>query len=289
MIKRLCLIGVGLIGGSLALALRKQGYVREVVGVDPHRANLKTALDLGIVDRCYADPAEGVIGADHVVIATPVGAIPAIFSALKPVWQDDVVYTDTGSTKSDVVEAAIQVFGEVPPNFVPGHPIAGAERSGADAARAELYEHKRVILSPLPHSRPSSVDQVELLWQKAGARVSRMDYRHHDEVFAATSHLPHVLAFVLTEMLGRKDEQAEIFQYAAGGFRDFTRIASSDPRMWLDICLANRQELVPLIGQYQEALGQAAGLIARGEAEELLSLFTDARAARQRFLDQLEK
>jgi len=133
------------------------------------------------------------------------------------------------------------------------------------------------------------VDQVELLWQKAGARVSLMDYRHHDEVFAATSHLPHVLAFVLTEMLGRKDEQAEIFQYAAGGFRDFTRIASSDPRMWLDICLANRQELVSLIGQYQEALGKAAGLIARGEAEKLLSLFTDARAARQRFLDQLEK
>jgi len=289
MINRLCLIGVGLIGGSLALALRKQGYVGEVVGVDSHRANLETALDLGIVDRWCTDPAEGVKGADHVVIATPVGSIPAIFSALKPVWQDDVVYTDTGSTKSDVVEAAIQVFGEVPPNFVPGHPIAGAESSGAGAANAELYEHKRVILSPLPHSRTSSVDQVETLWHKVGARVSRMDYRHHDEVFAATSHLPHVLAFVLTEMLGRKDEQQEIFQYAAGGFRDFTRIASSDPRMWLDICLANRREIVPLIEQFGEALSQAAGIIARGEADKLLALFTDARAARQRFLDQLEK
>jgi prephenate dehydrogenase len=133
------------------------------------------------------------------------------------------------------------------------------------------------------------VDQVEMLWRSVGGRVSRMGYRHHDEVFAATSHLPHVLAFVLTEMLGRKDEQQEIFQYAAGGFRDFTRIASSDPRMWLDICLANRREIVPLIEEYSEALGKTAEIIARGEADKLLALFTEAQAARQRFLDQLEK
>jgi prephenate dehydrogenase len=289
MIERLCLIGVGLIGGSLALALRQKGLVREVVGVDPHRANLETARQLGIIDRFYADPVDAVKGADWVVMATPVGAIPAIFSSLKPGWRNDVVYTDTGSTKADVVDAARWVFGEVPGNFVPGHPIAGAESSGASAANGALFEHKRVILSPLAETRPDMVEQVEMLWRSVGGRVSRMDYRHHDEVFAATSHLPHVLAFVLTEMLGRKDEQQEIFQYAAGGFRDFTRIASSDPRMWLDICLANRQEIVPLIEEYREALGQTAEIIARGDADKLLALFTEARAARQRFLDQLEK
>ena len=289
MIERLCLIGVGLIGGSLALALRQKGLVREVIGVDPHRANLETARELEIIDRFYLDPVTGVEGADWVVIATPVGAIPAIFSALKPFWQKDTVYTDTGSTKADVVEAAREIFGEVPDNFVPGHPIAGAESSGASAANAALFEHKRVILSPLAETRPDMVDQVEMLWRSVGGRVSRMDYRHHDEVFAATSHMPHVLAFVLTQMLGRKDEQQEIFQYAAGGFRDFTRIASSDPRMWLDICLANRGEIVPLIEEYREVLGQTAELIAHGEADKLLALFTGARAARQRFLDQLEK
>ena len=289
MIERLCLIGVGLIGGSLGLALRQKGLVQEVVGVDPNRANLEAARQLGIIDRFYADPVDAVKGADWVVMATPVGAITAIFSSLKPVWRNDVVYTDTGSTKADVVEAARRVFGEVPGNFVPGHPIAGAESSGASAANATLFEHKRVIISPLAETRPDMVDQVEMLWRSVGGRVSLMDYRHHDEVFAATSHLPHVLAFVLTEMLGRKDEQQEIFQYAAGGFRDFTRIASSDPRMWLDICLANRQEIVPLIEEYREALGQTAEIIARGEADKLLALFTEARAARQRFLDQLEK
>jgi prephenate dehydrogenase len=289
MIQRLCLIGVGLIGGSLSLALQQKGQVGEVVGVDPNRANLETAQQLGIIDRFYSDPVAGVEGADWVVIATPVGAIPAIFSTLKFVWRDDAVYTDTGSTKADVVEAARRVFGDVPGNFVPGHPIAGAESSGASAANAALFEHKRVILSPLAKTRPDKADQVEMLWQTVGGRVSRMDYRHHDEVFAATSHLPHVLAFVLTEMLGRKDEQQEIFQYAAGGFRDFTRIASSDPRMWLDICLANRREIVPLIEEYREALGQTAEIIAHGEADKLLALFTGARAARQRFLDQLEK
>ncbi len=289
MIKRLCLIGVGLIGGSLALSLRQKGRVEEVVGVDPDLANLQTAQQLGIIDRGHTSIQAGVENADWVVIATPVGVMPGIFSVLKPLWRDEVVYTDTGSTKSDVVEAVKQIFGEVPGNFVPGHPIAGAECSGARAANAELFVNRRVILSPLRSTHPEFLDRVEMLWKSTGAKVSLMDHQHHDEVLAATSHLPHVLAFVLTEMLGRKDEQQEIFQFAAGGFRDFTRIASSDPRMWLDICLANRREILPLIEQYREALGETAEIIANGEAGKLLALFTEAQAARQRFLDQLEK
>jgi len=171
---------------------------------------------------------------------------------------------------------------------VPGHPITGAERSGAMAAEAGLFENRRVILTPVAATGPEPLERVSAMWRSVGAAVTCMDPGHHDQVLAATSHLPHVLAFVLTEMLGRKDEQQEIFQYAAGGFRDFTRIASSDPRMWRDICLANTREIVPLIEQYREALRMAARLMRQGDAEDLLQLFSAARSARQRFLDQLE-
>jgi prephenate dehydrogenase len=172
---------------------------------------------------------------------------------------------------------------------VPGHPIAGAERSGVGAASAELYRGKRVILTPMEGVTDSAaVEQVARFWEALGARVSCMDPAHHDEVLAATSHLPHVLAYALTHMLGRQDEQQEIFRYAAGGFRDFTRIASSDPRMWRDICVANRAQIVPLLERYRDELDRLSQLMAQGEAADLFDYFTEARGARQRFLDQLE-
>jgi prephenate dehydrogenase len=289
MIKRLCIIGVGLIGGSIARGALAHGLVRTVVGVDPDGGNLDKALQAGVIDIASRDVAEGAMGADLVMIATPVGAIEGILRELQATWSEQAIYTDTGSTKGNVIAAAERVFGAVPSNFVPGHPIAGAERSGVAASTVDLYAGKRVILTPLASTDTEAAARVEALWSALGAKVSLMEPRHHDEVLAATSHLPHVLAFVLTEMLGRKDEQQEIFQYAAGGFRDFTRIASSDPRMWLDICLANGREIVPLIEQYREALGKAAELISEGRAEELHALFANARGARQRFLDQLEK
>ena len=288
MIERLCLIGVGLMGGSLALALRQRGLVREVVGIDVDPANLAAARERNIIDAGFSDLREGVEGADWVVIAAPVGATPGILANLRSVWREDVIYTDTGSTKADVIGGLERILGHVPGNFVPGHPITGAERSGAGAAEPNLFASRRVIVTPVAATSPDILVQVEAMWRGVGASVTRMDPAHHDEVLAATSHLPHVLAFVLTEMLGRKDEQQEIFQYAAGGFRDFTRIASSDPRMWRDICLANAREIVPLIEQYREALGTTAERMRLGDAEGLLQLFSAARSARQRFLDQLE-
>jgi prephenate dehydrogenase len=289
MIERLCIIGVGLIGGSVACAARAKGLCHEIVGVDADADNLRSASEWGVIDAGFSDVAKGAANADMVMIATPVGSFDVIFSALKAIWPTEAVVTDAGSTKCSVIESAKRVFGKVPDNFVPGHPIAGAERSGVEASTVDLFQGKRVILTPLETTSPLAVKRVESLWRSMGAKVSQMEPAHHDEVLAATSHLPHVLAFALTNMLGKKDEQQEIFQFAAGGFRDFTRIASSDPKMWLDICLANRREIVPLIHQFREELSVVAGLISRGAADELYALFADARSARQRFLDQLEK
>jgi prephenate dehydrogenase len=286
MIRRLCVIGVGLIGGSVAR--RARGFCAEIVGVDADPDNLSRAETLGVIDRGCAGLEQGVDAADFVLIATPVGAIEALLRELRPVWRPDCVYTDAGSTKGNVVEAARRVFGKTPPNFIPGHPIAGAERSGVEAADAGLFEGKRVILTPLPDSAPEALARVEAFWRHLGARLERMEVGHHDEVLAATSHLPHVLAFTLARMLGRKDDEAEIFRYAAGGFRDFTRIASSDPKMWLDICRANREPLLALLDDFEAALREVAGLIRDGDAERLYACFSEARAARERFLQSTE-
>ncbi|MEW6039019.1 MAG: prephenate dehydrogenase/arogenate dehydrogenase family protein [Pseudomonadota bacterium] len=282
MIRRLCVIGVGLIGGSAAR--RARGFCGEIVGVDADPDNLSRAETLGVIDRGCASLEEGVETADLVLIAAPVGAIEPLFRGLQPVWRPDCVYTDAGSTKGNVVEAARRVFGKVPPNLIPGHPIAGAERSGVEAADSGLFEGKRVILTPLPDSSPEALAGVEGFWRHLGAKVERMEVGHHDDVLAATSHLPHVLAFTLARMLGRKDEQAEIFRYAAGGFRDFTRIASSDPRMWLDICRANREPLLELLDEFEAALREVAGLIRDDDAERLYASFSEAKAAREKFL-----
>ncbi|HUL13575.1 MAG TPA: prephenate dehydrogenase/arogenate dehydrogenase family protein [Methylococcaceae bacterium] len=289
MIERLCVIGVGLIGGSIARSARCKRLCREIVGVDADRANLHKALDLGVIDAAFTNATEGAAGADWVVIATPVGAFESVFEALRPVWAERAIYTDAGSTKQSVIEAARTIFGQVPPNFVPAHPVAGAERSGVEAATDDLYQGKRVILTPLPATSYIALKRVEAFWQAVGAKVSDMDPAHHDEVLAATSHLPHVLAYALVHMLGQKNAQQEIFQYAAGGFRDFTRIASSDPKMWLDICLANRTQIVPLIAQLCDELNAVAGMLDKRAANDLLEFFASARNARQQFLDQAEK
>jgi len=292
MIDRLCVIGVGLIGGSVAKAAREQNLCREVVGVDADPSNLAKALELGVIDEAVdaADSdalAAAARQADWVVLATPVGVLPRVLETLKPAWSAKTVYTDVGSTKQGVVRALQQAFDVVPPNFVPGHPIAGAENSGVEAADSALFQNKRVILTPLPETDGEALGRVEAFWTAIGAKVSLMTPAHHDEVFAATSHLPHVLAYALVHMLGEKDEQREIFQYAGAGFRDFTRIASSNPRMWKDICEDNRQHILPLIDELREELERLSVLLkGNSTGGQLLDYFSEARAARQRFLSQ---
>jgi prephenate dehydrogenase len=283
---RICIIGVGLIGGSIARAARLQGLASEIVGFDSCNDNLQEALRLGVVDRIADSLPKAVDQADLVVLATPVGAIETLFEQLRPLWSDKTLYTDAGSTKLNVIAAAQHCLGRMPGNFVPGHPIAGAESSGAGAASDSLFVNKRVILTPHPDNDDDAVKKMTAFWSALGARVSIMDAAHHDAVLAATSHLPHVLAFALVHLLGHKDDQEEIFQYAAGGFRDFTRIASSDPRMWTDICLANQTSIVPLIADLSRELADVAVLMENNKYEELLQFFTQAKHARQRFLDQ---
>ncbi|MBM4201001.1 MAG: prephenate dehydrogenase/arogenate dehydrogenase family protein [Gammaproteobacteria bacterium] len=287
MIERLCVIGVGLIGGSVARAARACGICGEFIGIDRDPENLVRALALGVIDRGSADVALAA-EADFVVIAVPVGAWAAVCADLKAVWSDTAVYTDVGSTKLSVIAGCRAVFGTMPPNFVPGHPIAGAERSGVGAATADLYAGKRVILTPDAETDSGALARASAFWQALGAKVSLMDPAHHDEVLAATSHLPHVLAFTLVHLLGRKDEQGEIFQYAAGGFRDFTRIAASDPDMWLDICLANSEHILSLIGAFGAELAEFANCLEQRDAGRLRHFLSNAREARQRSIERMD-
>jgi prephenate dehydrogenase len=257
-------------------------------GREKNLPNLQLAKQLGVIDQFYTDIAAALEGSDFVMIATPVGSMQTIFKLIKPYWNDRALYSDAGSTKASVVAAVNAVFGYVPNNFVPAHPIAGAERSGVDASDAELFKNRRLIITPLDDTDPQAVDKLSRFWQRIGSSVSVMSVEHHDTVLAATSHLPHLLAFALVGLLGRKDEQREIFRYAAGGFKDFSRIASSDPTMWMDICLANKQEIIPLLQQFKAELNTIEQALAADQGQQLFDTFTYARNARQRFLDTLD-
>ncbi len=286
MTMRLCIIGVGLIGGSLALAARRSGLYGSITGFDTDAENLRQALHLGIIEQAPESIATAVQAADLVVIATPVGAINQILTQLRPVWNQHCVYTDVGSTKQSVIGDAKGVFGEVPENFVGGHPIAGTESSGPNAAYAELFDSKQVILTPLQSTQQSAIKIVRTLWEQAAqAKVTEMQAQHHDHLLAATSHFPHVAAYALVNLLSRQSESEQIFQFAASGFRDFTRIASSDPRMWTDICLANRQQIVELLKSYQNELGELVQLLEDSSAETLHERFSSAKNSRERFLN----
>jgi 3-phosphoshikimate 1-carboxyvinyltransferase len=290
MFERLCIVGVGLIGGSIARAARRYGLSKNIVGYGRQHdiQNLEVAKKLGVIDDYYLQIEQAVQGADCVVIATPVASLESIFALLKPFWSEDTIYTDVGSTKYSAVTAAQQVFGKVPNNFVPTHPIAGAEQSGVEASLCDLFLNRRLIITPLNNTQTDALSKIQNFWELCGSMVSIMDVNRHDSILAATSHLPHILAFALVDMLGHKDEQSEIFKYAAGGFRDFTRIASSDPAMWRDICLANKSEIIPLIQQTKEQLDKMQHLLENEDSEQLLTIFAYANTARQRFLNQFE-
>jgi prephenate dehydrogenase len=290
MFKKLCLIGVGLIGGSIARTARQRDLSKETVayGRDIDLPNLQLAKKLGVIDSYSLKLSEAVADADCIVIATPVGAVESVFALLKPVWNENAIYTDVGSTKANVFALAKKIFGYIPKNLVPAHPIAGAERSGVEAAQDNLFLNKRLIITPDAATHPDALRKTREFWEQMGAQVATMDAGHHDAILAATSHLPHILAFALVDMLGHKDEKSEIFKYAASGFRDFTRIASSDPAMWRDICAANKNEIVPLLQQLKAELDKMEQLLISDNNEELFKTFTYAGKARQRFLELFE-
>jgi len=286
LIKRMALIGVGLIGGSLAKALRDSNAVGEVIGCGRDADNLQRAVDLDVIDHFEMQPAQAVKNADMVVLAVPVGAFASILQQIKPHLMPDCIITDVGSTKRSVVDTVASVFGDIPDGFVPGHPIAGTEKSGVDAAYSGLFHNRRVVLTPLANTRETALDCVSEMWSLTGAKVWRLGVDEHDHLLAVSSHLPHVLAYSLVDTLASMPDHQDIFRFSAGGFRDFTRIASSDPQMWHDICLNNRKELLAAVNSYIQGLQGITQALEKGDGEELLKRFSRAKAARDQHLER---
>jgi prephenate dehydrogenase len=280
MIERLAIIGVGMIGSSLALALKQAGVVGHVVGCGRNQANLEKGIELGVIDSYQLSIADAVEAADTVVVAVPLGAMESVFQKISDGITDEMVITDVGSAKASVVKIAEACFGARAGQFVPGHPIAGAEKSGVEAGLADLYKNRRVILTPVDSTDPVALTRVEQMWLSCGARIDILDVEHHDKVLAATSHLPHMLAYSLVNYLSNLNDHDEIFNYAAGGFRDFTRIASSDPVMWRDVCISNSDALLTFIEGFKNELDQVSNAIRDQDGERLLQLFGKAKSER---------
>lgn len=279
MTTQITIIGVGLIGGSFALALKQAGINAHFIGYGRHEENLRRAVELGIVDRYSTSLAEAVSGSDVVLLATPVGANEQVMSELAGVVNSNCVVTDAGSVKQSVIDTARRHLPELQ-NFVPAHPIAGTEHSGVEAGFATLYQGKRLILTPLPETSPQALATVSELWQHTGAILETMTPARHDDVFAATSHLPHLLAFTLVETLFRMDQKEQVLRYASGGFSDFTRIASSDPVMWRDICLHNRESILECIAGLQLGLADLTRAIEEKDGGRIEEVFRIAKQTR---------
>jgi prephenate dehydrogenase len=284
---RVLVVGLGLIGASLAAALRRARFASVIAGFDSDPAAVDMALELGLIDAGETSLHEALAASSLVVLAVPSLAVEGLLPAVRDHAPPDVVITDVASVKGGVVASAGRVFGGVPQRLVPGHPIAGSERSGTQAADAGLFRDHRVILCPDSGTDAVALAQVQSMWACAGADVVCMDVESHDRVLALTSHLPHALAFTLVDALAREDASEQIFRFAAGGFRDFTRIASSDPVMWRDIAVANREALLGAIDLYAERLAELRSLVEAGDAQGLESLFRRAREARGRNLHWL--
>ncbi|KVV02498.1 MULTISPECIES: bifunctional prephenate dehydrogenase/3-phosphoshikimate 1-carboxyvinyltransferase [unclassified Pseudomonas] len=280
---RLVVVGLGLIGGSFAKGMRESGLCAEVVGVDLDAASRVLAIELGVVDRCETDLALACKGADVIQLAVPILAMEKMLALLAGMDLGPAILTDVGSAKGNVVRAATQAFGGMPARFVPGHPIAGSEQSGVEASNASLFERHKVILTPVAETDAAALAVVDAMWRALGADVEHMQVERHDEVLAATSHLPHLLAFGLVDSLAKRNENLDIFRYAAGGFRDFTRIAGSDPVMWHDIFLANREAVLRTLDTFRTDLDALRDAVDAGDGHQLLGVFTRARVAREHF------
>ena len=278
--RQVSVIGLGLIGGSIAAGIKQQGLASSVCAWDENAANLALGHDLGIIDSIAADIHEATAQADLIILAVPVQSMEQV---LRDIDLKDQVITDVGSVKGIAVEAARRVFGKLPENFIPGHPIAGSEKQGVVAADPNLFRQHKVILTPEEASNPAAIARVEKLWRSLGADVVRMSVSHHDDVLAQTSHLPHLLAYALVDTLSAGGDSLEVFEYAAGGFRDFSRIAASDPTMWSDIFQANKEPLVQVLDQYLLKLETLKQLIESGDAEQIKDLLGRAKVARDHF------
>lgn len=279
-LNKVTVIGVGLIGGSFAKGIKQLGLAKEVFAFGNNQANLEKAVELNVVDAYSTDICEAMQGCDLVLLAVPLGAMQPVLEKIKPYVSNQTIITDAGSAKQSVIDAVQTVFGVLPPNFVPGHPIAGKEQSGVLAADEKLYIDHRVIITPTATSSDAAVTTVKGLWQALGANVEVMSASFHDEVFAATSHLPHLLAFALVEMLHEHPELGNVFKYTAGGFRDFSRIASSDPTMWRDISVFNSGAIAKWLIEYRDYLDQMIPLVQNRDSAALYDLFATAKAAR---------
>ena len=278
---KVVIFGAGLIGGSFALGLKAARAVEEVVGFGRTPATLREAQSLEVIDRAGINPAHEISDADLVLVATPVAQMPQIFERIVPYLGPNTIVTDGGSTKGDVVAAARAAFGERIGQFVPAHPIAGAENSGPAAARYDLYQGKKVVVTPLPENSDEALDRVKRAWSRCGADIYELTPEHHDRVFAAVSHLPHLLSFALVHDLAVREDAETFFTFAASGFRDFTRIAASHPEMWRDICLANREALIGELDSYRRQLDELRAALAAANGQRLEEVFGLARQARR--------
>ncbi|GAB3539034.1 hypothetical protein GCM10027343_05810 [Noviherbaspirillum agri] len=286
--KKVTIFGVGLIGGSFALGLKKAGAVHQVLGVGRSATSLARARELGIIDAIPASMEDAVAGADMILVAAPVAQTGPILASIEPYLKPGTIVTDAGSTKSDVVAAARQALGGKVAQFVPGHPIAGREQNGPEAALVDLYIGKKVVLTPLRENAESDVATVAHAWEQCGAIIHRLTAEDHDRVFAAVSHLPHLLAYALVDDVARKPHADLLFQYAASGFRDFTRIAGSSPEMWRDISLANQKALLGELDGYMERLAELRSLLAAGNGRGLEAVYSNAQRARQNWIRTIE-
>ncbi|MDA3869295.1 MAG: prephenate dehydrogenase/arogenate dehydrogenase family protein [Gammaproteobacteria bacterium] len=282
-VQTVCIIGTGLIGGSLALALKQAGFCRHVIGAGRTEATLQKAVELGVIDHYEMDYAVAVKDADVVVVAVPLSAMKNVFEQIAPALSATAVVTDAGSAKQSVIKDAELALAKNFKRFVAGHPISGTEKSGVTAALVDLYKNRKVILTPTDRADADAVKLVTEMWQAAGAEVESMSARHHDLVLAGTSHLPHILAFGLVDCLNNLEGVDEVFRFAAGGFRDFTRIASSDPVMWRDICLSNREDIFRMLEKYQQQLQTIHQALQDSDGEALINIFARAKQARDQF------
>ncbi|MDR2165121.1 MAG: prephenate dehydrogenase/arogenate dehydrogenase family protein [Zoogloeaceae bacterium] len=286
--RKILIYGVGLIGGSFALALKSAGAAGEIVGFGRRPASLLKALELGLIDRAGINPAHELEDTDLVLVAAPVGQMPGIFAQIAPYLGPHTVVTDGGSTKTDVVKAARAAFGGKIGQFVPAHPIAGAENSGVAASRSDLYQGRKVVVTTLPENSDERLDRVKRAWALCGAEICELTPEQHDRVFAAVSHLPHLLAFALVRDLAERPDAPLFFDFAASGFRDFTRIAASHPEMWRDICLANRAALLKEIETYQNQLREFRTALEQNDGAALEKRFAVARKARREWGEKQE-